>query len=83
MMVKPFIAKGSFDRPNLTIRINRKEVPSLQIKEFLKKHPGESGIIYASTRKTVDSVYDELKKEGLSIGRYHAGMSDKDRHEAN
>jgi len=81
-MQNAFIAKGSFDRPNLLIRINRKTSPVTQLKEFIKKHPGESGIIYASTRKTVDSLYKELKGEGQQVGRYHAGMSDKDRHMA-
>lgn len=78
-MPMPFVAKGSFDRPNLLIRINRKTSPVIQIKAFLKKHSNESGIIYASTRKTVDSLYDELLREGYRIGRYHAGMPDVDR----
>ncbi|MBA2728894.1 MAG: DNA helicase RecQ, partial [Parachlamydiaceae bacterium] len=81
-MKNPYIARGSFDRPNLLIRIDRKSSPAAQIKAFIKKHPAESGIIYASTRKTVDSLYQQLKDEGHNVGRYHAGMSDKDRHGA-
>ncbi|MBA3239166.1 MAG: DNA helicase RecQ [Parachlamydiaceae bacterium] len=73
------LVKGSFDRPNLTIRIQRKERPKDEIKDFLAKHPGSSGIIYASTRKVVDTLYTELKKEGYAIGRYHAGMNGGER----
>lgn len=81
-MKKPLIVKGSFDRPNLMIRIARKDSPIRQIKSFIKKRPNESGIIYAATRKNVDQIYEELKSDGYNIGRYHAGMSDKDRQAA-
>lgn len=81
-MTQPAIIKGSFDRPNLTIRIHQKIDPLRQIKEFIAKRPNESGIIYAATRKTVDSIYDLLKHQGHKIGKYHAGMSDKERMQA-
>lgn len=77
---KVFI-KG-FDRPNLKFSVV-KGVRSIDyIKEFLKNNPNDSGIIYTSTRKEVDSIFNELSKLGYSIGRYHAGMSDKDRSES-
>ncbi|MBA3603840.1 MAG: DNA helicase RecQ [Parachlamydiaceae bacterium] len=78
-MKNPYVIRGSFDRPNLMIRIDRKNTPLMQIKSFIKKRPNESGIIYAATRKNVDAIYDSLQKDGYNIGRYHAGMSDKDR----
>lgn len=82
VMKDPFKAKGSFDRPNLMIRINQKEDPSRQVKSFLNQHQNQSGIIYAATRKTVDSLYDSLKQEGYQLGKYHAGMSVGARSEA-
>lgn len=87
LMRDPFIAKGSFDRPNLLIRISRKSNNYLQIKEFLKTHKNMSGIIYAATRKSVDSLYEQLKNDGMLIdtnhvGKYHAGMSDQERQKA-
>ncbi len=81
-MKDPYIAKGSFDRPNLVIRINRKSSPAFQVKAFIDKHQNESGIIYASTRKTVDSLYEQLKLEGMKVGRYHAGLPDQERQTA-
>ncbi|HXF29046.1 MAG TPA: RecQ family ATP-dependent DNA helicase, partial [Chlamydiales bacterium] len=79
MMKDPFIAKGSFDRPNLVIRINQKSNPYQQIKQFLDAHKSQSGIIYAATRKSVDSLYEQLCNEGIQVGKYHAGMSDQAR----
>jgi ATP-dependent DNA helicase RecQ len=78
-MREPFIAKSSFDRPNLMIRINQKQEPQVQIDEFLAKHKDKSGIIYAATRKNVDSLYERLSDRGLKVGKYHAGLSDKER----
>lgn len=78
-MAAPFLAKGSFDRPNLMIRINKKSNPHRQIEAFLENHKGESGIIYASTRKSVDTLYNTLQNAGFSLGRYHAGLDDEQR----
>lgn len=82
LMKDALVAKGSFDRPNLMIRINGKSNPYSQIKEFIKNRRDQSGIIYASTRKTVDLVHEQLKNEGLLLGKYHAGMSDQERRES-
>ncbi len=78
-MRTPFTVRASFDRPNLTFLINAKADTEAQLHDFIKKHPNESGIIYASTRKTVDETFSNLKKQGFSVGKYHAGMSDGDR----
>lgn len=81
-MKSPHLVKASFDRPNLTLRINSKTNSSSQLREFLDKHPNESGIIYASTRKTVDNTYEVLKQLGYNVGKYHAGMTDDERTKA-
>lgn len=81
-MQKPIVFKSSFDRPNLTIRADRKTNVQKQIKNFLEKHQNQSGIIYAATRKTVELTYLELKKAGYNVGKYHAGMKDNERWES-
>jgi ATP-dependent DNA helicase RecQ len=48
----------------------------------IDEYPEESGIIYRSTRKKVEETAKNLKKRGLSVRPYHAGMSDEDRREA-
>ncbi len=82
-MVDPAIFKGSFDRPNLTIRIMQKQDPVTQIKAMIALHPNERGIVYAATRKTVDALHFELEGEGrYQVSKYHAGLSDKERAQA-
>ena len=42
----------------------------------------KTGIIYCSTRKKVEQVYEALSDLGLSVTAYHAGMTDAQREEA-
>jgi ATP-dependent DNA helicase RecQ len=81
-MKMPNVIKGSFDRPNLTIRIVQKSDPYSQIKSCIMKHPGEAGIIYAAKRRTVDELYLNLHLDGFSVGKYHAGLPDREREKA-
>lgn len=78
-IVKGTIIKGSFNRPNLTIRMNTKIDANQQLIEFIKDKQKASGIVYAATRKTVDATYAMLEKQGFKVGRYHAGMTDQER----
>ena len=73
------VIKSSFDRPNLTIRVHERIDRNTQVLDFLKTHEGESGIIYVSTRKKTDELFDFLWKKGFSVGRYHAGLSSQER----
>lgn len=79
---QPLLVKSSFDRPNLMIRIQRKDSPLEQVRRVLNKNKGKSGIIYAATRKNVDSLYTALQANGFPIGRYHAGMKSDEREQA-
>ena len=47
----------------------------MQILEFLKAHPGESGIIYRTTRDSVMEMVDFLIENGISALPYHAGLA--------
>ncbi len=76
---KPNIFITGFDRQNLKFTVVKGVNNLNYIKKYIKNHHGESGIIYASTRKEVDSIYSELSNLKYSIGKYHAGMSDKER----
>lgn len=73
---------GGFDRPNLYFRVVANADKLHFVLAYIQKHRGESGIIYAATRKEVDRVYTELHSRGLRVGRYHAGMSDSQRQKA-
>lgn len=68
-----------FERENLSFHVIKGQDRYAFLKNYVKKNEQEGGIIYAATRKTVDQLFEKLQKEGSSVGRYHAGMSDIDR----
>jgi ATP-dependent DNA helicase RecQ len=70
-----------FERENLSFSVVKGQDRLRFLKDFIKKNEKESGIIYAATRKTVDQLHDFLKKSGISVSRYHAGMNDLERQE--
>ncbi|MET3929138.1 ATP-dependent DNA helicase RecQ [Lysobacter sp. OAE881] len=66
---------SSFDRPNLRYRIVHKDGGGVrQLLDFLDAHRGESGIVYAFSRKRVETVADQLQAAGINALPYHAGM---------
>ncbi|MQS76903.1 DNA helicase RecQ [Companilactobacillus halodurans] len=75
------IVKTGFDRNNLTLKIERGIDKPAFILNYVKSHIDESGIIYAGRREDVDNIYSFLQKNGVKVGRYHAGLSDKERHQ--
>lgn len=63
-----------FNRENLYYQVIKPQKKSVFIKEFLdKRYINQSGIIFCSTRKSVDSLSKELEIKGLSVQPYHAG----------
>ncbi len=71
-----------FDRPNLFFRVVTRKGGSQKdnsIINYVKKHEDESGIIYCATKKNVDKLYTLLNEQGISAGRYHAGLSNDER----
>lgn len=75
----PEVLVGSFDRPNLTYRVERRSDLLGQIADVLQRHPEESGIVYCITRREVDDLCAGLRAEGHTALPYHAGMEDADR----
>lgn len=68
-----------FDRENIFFKVERGTVPEAYIVRYLKENKNKSGIIYASTRKEVDNLYSYLELKGFNVGKYHAGLSEKER----
>lgn len=77
----PFIYVHGFDRENIYFKVVKNIVPEAYIVDYLKKAQKKSGIIYASTRKEVDNLYAYLKLRDISVGKYHAGLSEEERRE--
>lgn len=74
----PVTMVTGFDRPNLFFRVVTRKGGSQKdnsIINYVKKHEDESGIIYCATKKNVDKLYTLLNEQGISAGRYHAGLS--------
>ena len=78
----PVTMVTGFDRPNLLFRVVTRKGGSQKdnsIINYVKKHEDESGIIYCATKKNVDKLYTLLNEQGISAGRYHAGLSNEER----
>src|SRR5208283_2522362 len=50
-----------------------------QILAYVQARPNESGIVYAQSRKTADSLAAKLSADGVKALPYHAGMTAGDR----
>ncbi len=75
----PFVMVTGFDRENLFFQVEKPKDKDEYILRYIAKHPEESGIIYCATRKNVDKLYDLLRRRGISVGKYHAGMGAAER----
>jgi len=75
----PHLTRASFDRPNLFYQVLPKDNLDIQLLEFLRGHPGESGIIYRTSRKSVEATADFLQGQGIKALAYHAGLTPKQR----
>ncbi|MCO5159311.1 MAG: DNA helicase RecQ [Aquamicrobium sp.] len=67
-----FIA--GFDRPNIRYAIREKESPRAQLKDFLKRHEGESGIVYCLSKRRTEETAEWLRAQGYDALPYHGGM---------
>lgn len=75
----PTIVTTGFDRANLYYEVRRNTTKLAETKSILKENPDQCTIIYCSTRKNVEQVFESLEKEHYSVTRYHAGLSDEER----
>jgi ATP-dependent DNA helicase RecQ len=65
----------SFDRPNIRYSVLEKDRPMEQLLRFLAGREGESGIVYALSRKRVGEIAAALEKQGIAAAAYHAGLA--------
>ena len=79
---EPEIFISSFDRPNLSLDVRRgyaAKEKQRTILNLIRRHRGESGIIYCLAKKTCEKLAEKLQKEGVSVGVYHAGLPTEER----
>jgi ATP-dependent DNA helicase RecQ len=65
----------SFDRPNIRYLVFEKNRPQEQLARFLATREGESGIVYALSRRRVEEIAAALEKRGIAAAPYHAGLA--------
>ncbi len=71
---QPEIYISSFNRDNITYRVNRKKDSFKQLLAFLDEHKEEAGIIYCLSRKSTELLAVNLKQYGYKAAAYHAGL---------
>ncbi|MFD0766517.1 DNA helicase RecQ [Mucilaginibacter lutimaris] len=72
---QPAVFISSFNRENITYRVVPKKNSFNQLLSFLEAKKDESGIIYCLSRKSTESLADDLKEEGYAAAAYHAGLT--------
>ena len=73
---------SGFDRPNLALGVvhtEREREKYARIRQLAAEYEGQSGIVYTSTRKSVEQITRKLREARLLVVGYHAGMTDEER----
>lgn len=78
---KPKVLVTGFDRENLYFEVQNPRDKMQALLKFLEQRRDKNGIIYCTTRKTVEELCRNLSNSGYSASRYHAGLSDEERHQ--
>ncbi|NEU32344.1 DNA helicase RecQ [bacterium LRH843] len=76
------VVSTGFARPNLRFQVKKGVNKKRFIETFLQTRKQESGIIYASTRKEVEQLHENLVAAGVEVASYHGGMGEKARTKA-
>ncbi len=75
---EPRVFVSSFDRPNLHLAMRRKSDAARQIETEVKRHKGQSGIVYCASRNGVEKLARTLSAGGVPALAYHAGLEARD-----
>jgi ATP-dependent DNA helicase RecQ len=73
---------AGFDRPNIRLAVAPKRSSTQQLLDFLDPHRGESGIVYALSRKSTEQWAATLAESGYRAIAYHAGLAAELREDA-
>ncbi|HSN65326.1 MAG TPA: RecQ family ATP-dependent DNA helicase, partial [Fusibacter sp.] len=77
----PYVTVTGFDRPNLTFNVIKPENKYRALVDIMRFNEDKNGIIYCATRKSVEEVCSKLTSDGFSATRYHAGLTEDERHD--
>ena len=68
-----------FDRPNIRLAVEMKRDWKGQLRDFVARHGGKSGIVYCLSRRKTEEAAALLAANGVRALPYHAGMGAADR----
>lgn len=79
LLQTPLCITTGFDRSNLYFEVVNPKSKSAFLLQYLEQRSKQSGIIYCSTRKSVESICENLCSHGILATRYHAGLTLEER----
>lgn len=74
--------KTGFARENLHFSVVKGVNKRDFIVNYIRQNRNDSGIIYTSSRRETDALYNFLSLQGVSVAKYHAGLSEEERKQA-
>ncbi len=75
----PAVHLGSFDRPNLTYRVETKADAPARVLAFVRSRPDDAGIVYCGSRDATERLAEKLQRAGVPAAAYHAGLDPGER----
>ncbi|RKP54042.1 DNA helicase RecQ [Cohnella endophytica] len=76
---EPVRVTTGYARDNLSLSVVKNADKRDYVARFIREHKDQAGIIYASTRREVESVYSFVRSLGVPVGKYHAGLPEEER----
>ncbi|MDR3225836.1 MAG: DNA helicase RecQ [Clostridiales Family XIII bacterium] len=76
---EPYVCVTGFNRENLFFEVRKPADKARELLSIVRARSDRYGIIYCSTRKTVEEVCVALQDSGYAATRYHAGLGDAER----
>ncbi len=71
-----------FNRPNLRFEVRTTSTAEQKrrvLRDFLREHEGQAGLIYVATRKDCEALAQFVRDQGRPCEAYHAGLPDAER----
>ena len=81
-MNNPTIFSTSIHRSNISLEVRFKSaLPNFthDMIKFIQSVPNECGIIYCNKRRDCSELAKEIRKIGIKVDAYHAGLQDETR----
>ncbi|NLN47310.1 MAG: RecQ family ATP-dependent DNA helicase, partial [Clostridiaceae bacterium] len=78
-LIEPLRITTGFDRENLRFEVRKPRHKPTALADYVRANREKAGIVYCTTRKTVEEVCEGLSARGFAATRYHAGLSEAER----